>query len=192
METTTMLILGLIIFWIPVGFLFASIRTLYWRSVLIKRKEAVYYDFIKTPLSVYLPVCLLWPGQAFSWFMDSDSALGDLTSYHKAEKIKLMPVVPISFIVEDSGLVDKTRLNEAVINGMETYLCCPGKDETNVKKTLIFYFSLGVSFGWLNLIFWLTGIILWLVIFLIYVFYSLCLQISKVYYSINKPILKEK
>lgn len=181
-----MLIFWIIISWPLVGFLFTLGRTWYWKKVLIKGKVAsIYYDFYKTPFLVYLPICIIWPGQAFNWFTNSEgSFFHDSINGSKDGKEDCIPIVPVSFIPESSDIFERTRLNKAAILGLRSYLSYPEKkEEISIKEVLIFNFSLGVAFGWLNLLFWVTGIISWIIILIIYLAHISSMGVSRVVYS---------
>ncbi len=179
-----MLILGFIILWIPVGYLFVSVRTFYWRKVLIGKRVAIDYpDFNLTPKRIYLPICLIWPGQSLFWFVDS--VLTDSKNVNKKITNAIMPIIPVSFSGEDNDNIDKNRLNQAALNGEEYYLCCPGDEKKSIRESLVFGYGISLFLGWINLLLWILGLIIWMIIFIIRFLYSNSFNLGEVLYPIK-------
>lgn len=174
-----MLILGFIILWIPVGYLFVSVRTWYWRKVLIGKGVAIAYpDFNKAPKRIYLPVCIIWPGQSLFWFVDSVLS-DDSMKTKKKETINTMPVIPVSFGGEDADHIDKSRLNEAATRDEKHYLCYPGDERKLIRESLIYGYGISLFLGWINLFLWIIGLIIWMIILIIDFLYSNSFHLGK-------------
>ena len=111
------ILFGAIFSWILIGFIFSTIKMMYWHRILIKKRVAEkYVDFQSTPMKFLIPIFLLYPLQALAWISSRFSEY-DPSLHECAQRQATMPISPITEI----SITQNSNSNYALMNGEEEY-----------------------------------------------------------------------